>query len=96
MHVALKGLADTDQLARRLLVQLSVPRPDGSEEVLFSNASGRWVGDDSQWIGESSLSAYRLEIPVDVPEECDVDVKIHFKWYSAAGYAYVDPGMSIS
>jgi hypothetical protein len=22
-------------------------------------------------------------------------VKIHFRWYSASGYLYVDPGMSI-
>ena len=90
-----KGLSETAQIARRVVVQATVPRPDGSEEMLFSSASGRWSEDASTWIGESGLSPFLLEMPIEVPAACTVDVKIHFRWYSASGYLYIDPGITI-
>ena len=95
LFVAAKGLSETAQLARRVVVQATVPRADGSEEMLFSSASGRWSEDASTWIGESGLSPFLLEMPLEIPAACTVDVKIHFRWYSASGYLYVDPGIAI-
>ena len=95
VFVAAKGLSDLAQLSRRLLVQASIPHADGSSEVLWSCASGRWLEDASTWIGESSLSAYRLELPVSIPADCSVDVRIHVKWYSSSGYLYIDPGIVV-
>ena len=95
LYVAAKGLAETAQLARRVVVQATVPRPDGSEATLLSSASGRWSPDASAWIGESGLTPFLLEMPLEVPAACTVDVKIHFRWYSASGYLYVDPGITI-
>jgi len=95
IHVAAKGLAETAELAQRVIVQVSIPQGNGCSETLFSSTSGRWSPDGSTWIGESGLSPYRLEMPLDIPAACEVDVKIHYRWYSGAGYLYIDPGMSI-
>ena len=95
VFVAAKGLSETAQLARRVVVQATVPRADGSEGMAFSSASGRWSEDASTWIGESGLTPFLLEMPVEVPAACTVDVKIHFRWYSASGYLYVDPGIIV-
>ena len=95
VYAAAKGLAELSELAQRVLVQVSVPQGGGCSETLFSSTSGRWSPDDSTWIGESGLSPFRLEMPLDIPTSCEVDVKILLRWYSASGYLYVDPGMSI-
>ena len=95
LHVAAKGLSETAQLARRVVVQATVPRSDGSEGMAFSSASGRWTEDASTWIGESGLTPFLLEMPLEVPAACTVDVKIHFRWYSSSGYLYIDPGIEI-
>ncbi|MGN0878603.1 MAG: hypothetical protein ACI4WT_04010 [Oligosphaeraceae bacterium] len=95
LFAAAKGLAETAELARRVVVQVTIPRPDGSESMAFSSASGRWSVDDSTWIGESGLTPFLLEMPVEVSAACTADVKIHFRWYSAAGYLYIDPGIAI-
>ena len=95
LYVAAKGLAETAQLARRVVVQATVPRADGSEGMAFSNTSGRWTEDASTWIGESGLTPFLLEMPLEVSAACTVDVKIHFRWYSASGYLYIDPGIAI-
>jgi len=95
VFVATKGLSETAQLARRVVVQATVPRPDGSEGMAFSSSSGRWTADASTWIGESGLTPFLLEMPLEIPAACTVDVKIHFRWYSASGYLYIDPGMVI-
>jgi hypothetical protein len=63
--------------------------------MAFSCASGRWTEDASTWIGESGLTPFLLEMPLEVPAACTVDVKIHFRWYSASGYLYIDPGIEI-
>ena len=95
VHVAAKGLSETSELARRVVVQAAVPGADGSERTAFSSASGRWSEDASAWIGESGLTAFVLEMPLEIPAACTVDVKIHFRWYSASGYLYIDPGIAI-
>ena len=63
--------------------------------MLFSSTRGRWTEDQETWIGESGLMPLLLEMPVDIRAACTVDVKIHFGWYSASGYLYIDPGMTI-
>ena len=78
-----------------MVVQAAVPGADGSERTAFSSASGRWSEDASAWIGESGLTAFALEMPLEIPAACTVDVKIHFRWYSASGYLYIDPGIAI-
>ena len=95
LYAAAKGLAETAQLARRVVVQATIPRADSSEGMAFSCASGRWTEDASTWIGESGLTPFLLEMPLEVPAACTVDVKIHFRWYSASGYLYIDPGIEI-
>ena len=95
VYIAAKGLAETSELARRVVVQAAVPGADGSERTAFSSASGRWSEDASTWIGESGLTAFALEMPLEIPAACTVDVKIHFRWYSASGYLYIDPGIAI-
>ena len=95
VYIAAKGLSETDELARRVVVQASVPGADASERTALSCASGRWTEDMSTWIGESGLTAFALEMPLEIPAACTVDVKIHFRWYSASGYLYIDPGIAI-
>ena len=56
---------------------------------------GLFPPDASAWIGESGLTPFLLEMPLEVSAACTVDVKIHFRWYSASGYLYVDPGITI-
>lgn len=95
IHIATKGLSETAELARRLVAQVTVPQPDGSKEVVFSSTRGRWTADGSTWIGEANLSGYLLEVPLNLASQGDVDVKIHFNWYSASGYLYIDPDFVI-
>lgn len=95
VHVATKGLSETDELDQRLVAQVAIPQADGSKEMVFSSTRGRWTTDSSTWIGESGLSGFLLEIPLDIPDDCNVDVKLHFRWYSAGGYLYIDPDMKI-
>lgn len=95
VYIAAKGLSETDELARRVVVQASVPGADASERTALSCASGRWTEDTSTWIGESGLTAFALEMPLEILAACTVDVKIHFRWYSASGYLYIDPGIAI-
>ncbi len=45
VYVAAKGLSETAELARRVVVQATVPGQDGSERMAFSSASGRWSPD---------------------------------------------------
>ena len=95
LHAAAKGMPDMTELARRVVVQATVPTGTGSYETVFSSTRGRWTEDQETWTGESGLTPLLLEMPLDIRAVCTVDVKIHFGWYSASGYLYIDPGMTI-
>ena len=98
MHIAAKGISDISAINRSLLVQVTVPRPDNTEEVLFSSTSGQWLDDsESEWVNDSELVQKKLVIPFQVTQAISpIDVKIHYQLYSATGYVYIDPAMEIS
>ena len=98
MHIAAKGISDISAINRSLLVQVTVPRPDNTEEVLFSSTNGQWLDDsEAEWVNDSELVQKKLVIPFQVTQAISpIDVKIHYQLYSATGYVYIDPSMEIS
>ena len=98
MHVAAKGISDISAINRSILVQVTVPRPDNTEEVLFSSTSGRWLDDtEAEWVNDSDLVQKKLVIPFKITQPHQpIDVKIHYQLYSATGYVYIDPAMELT
>ena len=96
-HIAAKGVSDLSELNRRLLVQVSVPRANGTQEVYFSSTSGRWVDDSSaEWINDSEMEQRKLVMPLNITEAGALDVKIHYQLYSASGYVYLEPAITLT
>ena len=98
MHVAAKGISDISAINRSILVQVTVPRPDNTEEVLFSSTSGRWLDDtEAEWVNDSDLVQKKLVIPFKITQPHQpIDVKVHYQLYSATGYVYIDPAMELT
>ena len=46
-------------------------------------------------MNDSDLDQKVLEIPLDISTLSAVDVRIHYGWYSATGFAYIDPAMEL-
>ena len=96
-HIAAKGISDLSELNRRLLVQVSVPRANGTQEVYFSSTSGRWEDDSSaEWVNDSEMVQRKLVMPLNITEAGALDVKIHYQLYSASGYVYLDPAIALT
>jgi hypothetical protein len=96
VHCAAKAFTDLSELGRKVVAQVAVPRSGGTFETVFSNAAGRWSRDaESVWENDDDLTAFKLEIPVEVTEAGALDVKIHYSWYSIAGYFYLDPAVEL-
>ena len=96
-HIAANGISDLSELNRRLLVQVSVPRANGTHDVYFSSTSGRWVEDtDAEWVNDSELEQRKLVMPLNITESGALDVKVHYQLYSASGYVYLDPAISLT
>ena len=56
LHIAAKGISDLSELNRRLLVQVSVPRANGTQDVYFSSTLGVFVlFTDAEWVYDSEL-----------------------------------------
>lgn len=91
-YAAAKNQPDMTELATRLIVQVTVPRSDGSVRSYYSGTDGQWASDtESVWNSDNNLSAYKLTLPLDVATTGAIDIKVHFNWYSAQGYVYLDP-----
>ena len=96
-HIAAKGISDLSELNRRLLVQVTVPRANGTQEVYFSSTSGRWEDDSSaEWVNDSEMVQRKLVMPLNITEAGALDVKIHYQLYSASGYVYLDPAITLT
>ena len=98
MHIAAKGITDLASLNRYLLVQVTIPRADGTEQVLFSSTSGQWLDDsDAEWVNDSEMDQQKLVIPLEITQANQpIDVKVHYQLYSATGYVYIDPAMELT
>lgn len=98
LHIAAKGLTSLDELNRKLLLQVTVPRADGASEVLFSANAGQWLDDSAaEWVNDSEMEQRKLVIPLNITEAgLPLDVKIHYSLYSATGYVYLDPAMELA
>lgn len=97
LHIAAKGVSDLSELNRRLLVQVTVPRANGTQEVYFSSTSGRWEDDSSaEWVNDSEMEQRKLVMPLNITEAGALDVKIHYQLYSASGYVYLDPAIALT
>ncbi len=97
LHIAAKGISDLSELNRRLLVQVSVPRANGTQDVYFSSTSGHWEDDSSsEWVNDSKLEQRKLVMPLNITEAGALDVKIHYQLYSASGYVYIDPSITLT
>ena len=97
LHIAAKGVSDLSELNRRLLVQVTVPRANGTQEVYFSSTSGRWEDDSSaEWVNDSEMEQRKLVMPLNITEVGALDVKIHYQLYSASGYVYLDPAIALT
>lgn len=96
-HIAAKGISDLSELNRRLLVQVTVPRASGTQDMYFSSTSGRWEDDSSaEWINDSEMVQRKLVMPLNITEAGALDVKIHYQLYSASGYVYLDPAIALT
>ena len=96
MHAAFKGFDSLDALQRRLVVTATVDE-NGSPRVYTSSADGLWRDDsDAEWNNNSDLTQKALEIPLDITTLSAVDVRIHYGWYSATGFAYIDPAIELA
>lgn len=96
LHIAAKGMSGAEQMNRKLLVQLTIPRADGTFETIFSSVAGQWLDDSAaEWINDSEMDQKKLVIPFHVTEIGAIDVKIHYQWYSATGYLYIDPALEL-
>ena len=97
LHIAAKGISDLSELNRRLLVQVSVPRASGTQDVYFSSTSGHWEDDSSsEWVNDSEMVQKKLVMPLNITEAGALDVKIHYQLYSASGYVYIDPSIALT
>lgn len=95
MHAAFKGFDSLDALQRRLVVTATVDE-GGSPMVYTSSSDGQWKDDpDAEWVNDTDLIQKVLEIPLDISTLSAVDVRIHYGWYSATGFAYIDPAMEL-
>ena len=95
MHAAFKGFDSLDALQRRLVVTATVDE-GGSPRVYTSSSDGQWKDDpDAEWVNDTDLIQKVLEIPLDISTLSAVDVRIHYGWYSATGFAYIDPAMEL-
>lgn len=52
--------------------------------------------DTSTWNGDTGVSAFKIQLPVEVKTLDDIEVKVHFKWFDAIGYTYLDPELTIA
>lgn len=96
LYAAVKGMSNFDQLSRKLLIQATVTHADGTEETYFSSIAGQWQEDaESVWNNDSELQQIKLVMPLAVEQASNVDVKIHFSWYSATGFVYLDPAIQL-
>ena len=96
MHIAAKGISSLDTLNRHVLLQVTVPKADGTSETLFSSTHGQWLDDsDAEWINDSEMEQRKVVIPVNITEIGTLDIKLHYQLYSAAGYVYIDPAMEL-
>lgn len=95
LHVALKGFTDLDGLSSKFVVTATVD--EGGTPRAYSSASdGRWADDtDAVWVNDSELVQKVLEMPLDIPAGATVDVRLHYGWYSATGFVYVDPAATL-
>lgn len=97
LHIAAKGISSLDELNRKLLIQLTIPRADGTTETMFSAISGQWQDDSAaEWINDSEMEQRRFVIPVMVMKNAAVDIKVHYQLYSATGYVYIDPALELT
>ena len=95
MHAAFKGFDSLDALQRRLVVTATVDE-GGSPRVYTSSSDGQWRDDPgAEWVNDTDLVQKVLEIPLDISTLSAVDVRIHYGWYSATGFAYIDPAMEL-
>ena len=97
-HIAAKGLTSLDLLNRKLLVQLTIPRANGTSETVFSSVIGQWLDDsNAEWVNDSEMEQRKLVMPLNISEiGAAVDVKIHYQLYSASGYVYIDPAVEFT
>lgn len=96
IRCAAKAFSSMADLGRKVMIQVSVPRGGDTAETVFSNVAGRWSNDvESTWENDDDLIPLKLEIPIEATEAEAIDVKIHYSWYSMAGYFYLDPAMEL-
>ena len=55
-----------------------------------------FIDDNSSWSGTADLTPFRIEVPIEVKDLTQkVEVKLHYNWYSPAGFVYVDPDIRL-
>lgn len=97
VYIAYKGFANEDDLGSKVMVQASVPDGTGNYKRYYSNVNGTWINDTtSVWDGDNGLTCKLLMMPLDIVTTAEqVDLKIKFSWYSAAGFVYIDPAFTL-
>jgi len=97
MHVATKGLSSFDALEDKLQIEVEVKTASGLTQTYRSNLCGAWSDDAaSVWNNDSDLSQYVLEMPVEIKLLEAVDFRIFYNYYSATGFAYIDPAIELT
>ena len=94
-HIAYKNYTNENEMNRRFLITATVDE-GGASHTWCSSVNGRWADDaDAIWENDSDLTQKCLELPIDVETPGLVDVRLYFSWYSADGFLYVDPAMTL-
>ena len=98
MHIATKGLTSIEEMNRLLTLEVAVPQVNGGKKIFFSPVHGQWLDDSATvWENDSELTQLKLVMPLDIPVIGEaLDIKIHYRLYSATGYVYIDPVMELT
>lgn len=94
-HIAYKNYTNKNEMNRHFFITATVDEGT-SNRTYCSSVCGRWVDDSSAvWENDTDLTQKCLEMPIDVETAGNVDVRLYFSWYSADGFLYVDPAMTL-
>lgn len=69
---------------------------DQTRTDYYSSFGKMFTDDNSSWSGTADLTPFRIEVPIEIKDLTQkVEVKLHYNWYSPAGFVYVDPDIRL-
>lgn len=97
-----RGLFTTNELQggiTNLWLEVYTPEIQADESIKYyvTDSIGKdFVTDTSTWSGTTAVTPFKIEVPIEVKElTVPVEVKIYYRWYSSAGFVYIDPDIRL-